>query len=200
MQDLLAERLGICLVLVDREGREITLPSGLPLICNDHRECTPCHARYISQIRSASDWVIQGCPNGLHLAALETSIQTDEGSLYLLAGRTADRSQTECHVELLRAIFTLPFALPTSARKATAPAKGRAYDSPQSALTAQENKVLTYIVAGLPNKEIGAELCISQSTVKAHVASILKKLSLSNRTAASVYALKNGIYLGDQGV
>lgn len=199
-QDLLAERLEICLVLVNREGQETTLPSALPLLCNEHERsrngCPDCHLQLIAQLSPSRDAVRGTCPNGLHLAALQTSIRTDDGGLYLLAGRTADRAHLENQIDLLRSIYSLPFETPVSGKRSHAPASAQV--PAQSTLTSQESRVLACIVSGLPNKDIASQLCISQSTVKAHVASILKKLNLSNRTEASVYALKNGIQLGDE--
>jgi DNA-binding CsgD family transcriptional regulator len=198
-QDLLAEQLSVCLVLVDRDGREVTLPSGLPLVCHQHEGdrsgCEACHAGLIRQLSPAREYVARPCPQKLFVAALETSILTEDGTLYLLAGRTPERTGTESKLDLLRSLYTLPFATPFVAKKASGGLKEPA--SPQAALTPQEQKVLACLVAGQSNKDIAGQLCISQSTVKAHVANILKKLHLSNRTEASVYALKNGMNLGD---
>lgn len=62
-----------------------------------------------------------------------------------------------------------------------------------SPLTARELDVLKLIVAGKSNKEIGAELTISEATVKTHVNSILGKLSVTDRTQAATTALQRGI-------
>lgn len=192
-QDLLSERLGVCIVLIDAHGNEITLPSGLPLVCNQHKESARCHAGLIAQLGSADEFLLSRCPNGLCTTVIETSIRTDDGPLYLLAGRTTEQSDVETAARLLRAIFTLPFDTPFVKRREAVPASA----SPQENMTPQERKVLACIVAGLTNKDIASRLCISPSTVKAHVGSLFKKLNLSNRTEASVYALKNGIHLDD---
>jgi len=60
-------------------------------------------------------------------------------------------------------------------------------------LTERELEVLTLIVAGRSNKEIGVALTISEGTVKVHVASILGKLGVSDRTQAATTALQRGI-------
>lgn len=62
------------------------------------------------------------------------------------------------------------------------------------ALTAREVEVLRRVAAGQSNKRIAAELAISESTVKAHVRSILPKLNASDRTHAVTIALKRGIF------
>jgi DNA-binding NarL/FixJ family response regulator len=60
-------------------------------------------------------------------------------------------------------------------------------------LTGRELEVLKAIVAGRSNKEIGAELFISEATVKTHINSILSKLGVSDRTQAATTALQRGI-------
>lgn len=60
-------------------------------------------------------------------------------------------------------------------------------------LTAREMDVLRLIVAGKANREIGAELSITEGTVKAHVNNILGKLGVSDRTQAVTTALRRGL-------
>jgi DNA-binding NarL/FixJ family response regulator len=60
-------------------------------------------------------------------------------------------------------------------------------------LTTRELEILQQIVNGHTNKEIATALFISEKTVKNHVTNILKKLDLSDRTQAAVYALRYGI-------
>lgn len=57
-------------------------------------------------------------------------------------------------------------------------------------LTAKEKEVLRQLVKGKSNKEIGAELYISETTVKTHISSILQKLQVKDRTQAVIKALK----------
>lgn len=60
-------------------------------------------------------------------------------------------------------------------------------------LTKREIEVLKLITQGLLNKEIADQLCISEKTVKNHVSNIFKKIEVSDRTQAAVYAIKNNI-------
>jgi DNA-binding NarL/FixJ family response regulator len=61
-----------------------------------------------------------------------------------------------------------------------------------SPLSSREVEILDYIARGNSNKEIAKSLRISDQTVKNHITSILKKLSVNDRTAAVVHALRHG--------
>ncbi len=72
-------------------------------------------------------------------------------------------------------------------------AKNLAVRTPNSELTGRERDVLSLIVKGKTNKEIGQELHITEGTVKCHVNVILGRLGVNDRTEAAVVALKRGI-------
>jgi len=61
-----------------------------------------------------------------------------------------------------------------------------------SPLTPREKEILNYIAKGYLNKQIAAELDISEQTIKNHVTSILRKLNANARTEAVVVAIKQG--------
>lgn len=58
--------------------------------------------------------------------------------------------------------------------------------------TEREREVLFLLLRGLNNKEISKALFISNHTTKAHVASIYKKLGVSNRVQAAIKSMKLG--------
>jgi two-component system NarL family response regulator len=60
-------------------------------------------------------------------------------------------------------------------------------------LTARELSVLERIVAGRANKEISADLSISEATVKTHINSMLGKLGVADRTHAATVAIQRGL-------
>ncbi len=60
-------------------------------------------------------------------------------------------------------------------------------------LTKREIEVLKLIAKGMLNKEIASYLQISERTVKNHVSNIFKKISVSDRTQAAVFAIKNNL-------
>lgn len=61
-----------------------------------------------------------------------------------------------------------------------------------SPLSPREMEILTYVTKGYSNKEVAYALDISRQTVKNHMTSILRKLQVSDRTQAAVYALRHG--------
>jgi len=65
-------------------------------------------------------------------------------------------------------------------------------ENPFSMLTKREQEVLREIAKGRSNKEIAAELHITEQTVKTHVSNVLAKLEVDDRTQAALYAVKHG--------
>ena len=60
-------------------------------------------------------------------------------------------------------------------------------------LTGREKEVLFEVANGMFNKEIATSLHISERTVKNHISNIFKKLDVSDRTQAAVFAIKNDL-------
>lgn len=60
-------------------------------------------------------------------------------------------------------------------------------------LTKRESEVLKQLALGLSNKEIAQALAISYETVKEHVQHVLRKLGVSDRTQAAVWAVRKGL-------
>lgn len=62
-----------------------------------------------------------------------------------------------------------------------------------NSLTEREKEVLYLLAEFKENSEIAKELNISQSTVKAHIMSILNKLNTYSRSQAVIIGLKSGL-------
>ena len=63
---------------------------------------------------------------------------------------------------------------------------------PATNLTQQEKRVLALITKGMTNKEISAELFVSGNTVRAHIRSLMQKLTMDNRTQLAIYGIREG--------
>ena len=81
---------------------------------------------------------------------------------------------------------------PAAATAVAAPALVSA-DDPIHQLSPREREILALIAKGDSNKHIARALDIAETTVKIHVQHILRKLSLSNRVHAAVYATERGL-------
>ena len=60
-------------------------------------------------------------------------------------------------------------------------------------LTKREVEILDQVASGMFNKEIANNLGISERTVKNHISNIFKKIDVSDRTQAAVFAIRNNI-------
>ena len=60
-------------------------------------------------------------------------------------------------------------------------------------LTKREMEILIQVAGGMFNKEIAINLNISERTVKNHLSNIFKKIDVSDRTQAAVFAIRNNI-------
>lgn len=86
-------------------------------------------------------------------------------------------------------------AAPVAPAEVQAPASTRtrvAGNDPIHSLSPREGEILRLIAHGASNKLIARELDIAETTVKIHVQHILRKLELSNRVHAAVYATERG--------
>lgn len=68
-----------------------------------------------------------------------------------------------------------------------------AVPAPADALSPREREILQHLARGSSNKEIARTLAVAESTVKIHVQHILRKLNISSRVQAAVWAIEHGI-------
>jgi DNA-binding NarL/FixJ family response regulator len=81
---------------------------------------------------------------------------------------------------------------PAVARRLMNSLNSRPRDSAEE-LTEREREILRLVAAGKANKEIAAELAISERTARTHVSNILRKLGLESRTQAALWAVREGL-------
>lgn len=74
------------------------------------------------------------------------------------------------------------------------PIKSGASDTNQ--LSPREREIIAKVAHGHTNKEIARQLGLAESTVKIHVQGILRKLHLTSRVQAAVYAVEHGMVSG----
>ena len=65
--------------------------------------------------------------------------------------------------------------------------------APDSGLSQREKEILTLVAGGASNRQIAAQLVITEGTVKNHLHNILAKLHLRNRAEAAAYAVRQGL-------
>jgi two-component system NarL family response regulator len=70
---------------------------------------------------------------------------------------------------------------------------GRPAIKEKEILTPREKEILNILTSGCTNKEIAKDLFISEKTVKSHLNSIFKKLNISRRVQAILYAIERGM-------
>jgi DNA-binding NarL/FixJ family response regulator len=106
------------------------------------------------------------------------------------AGAQAYMLKNLVHKELLQTIRAVHAGHKTMSPEMAAQVAAYAGDE---ALTSREIDVLRLIAAGSANKEIAAQLSITEETVKSRVKNILLKLAANDRTHAVTIGLKRGI-------
>lgn len=87
-------------------------------------------------------------------------------------------------------VYVTPSLAATLLFEMTAPRERASQADPLEELTERERQILERVAAGDSNKEIGAQLHITEKTVKHHMTNILQKLQVRNRVEAALLAQK----------
>ncbi len=114
-------------------------------------------------------------------------LKTIDGDALLRAIEACMRSESVVSPELTGKLVNALRTGPGTAPAASLPADALASLSPR------ENDIVRLIARGCSNKEIARALSIAETTVKIHVQHILRKLDLSSRVQAAVYASERGL-------
>ena len=109
---------------------------------------------------------------------------------YLLKTTEADELREAIRAAAAGQVRLAPEAAARLMREVRAPASPEALTEP---LTERETEVLKLIARGKANKQIARELFVAMSTVKTHVNNLYRKLNVSSRTQAALYAARTGL-------
>lgn len=110
-------------------------------------------------------------------------LKTIDGDLLSEALRRAARGEPVVSPEMMGKLVAA-----FQSQGAPEPQEPEPEEAPSSPLSPREEEVLGQIARGASNKEIARTLDIAETTVKIHVQHILRKLGLSSRVQAAVYA------------
>jgi two-component system nitrate/nitrite response regulator NarL len=113
-------------------------------------------------------------------------LKTIEGDALAAAIRRAMRGENVIADEMTGKLVA---AFQAAGTASAAPAAA----APAQLLSPRELEILRLIAQGASNKEIGRDLGIAETTVKIHVQHLLRKLGLSSRVQAAVYASEHGL-------
>jgi DNA-binding NarL/FixJ family response regulator len=168
---------------------EITAEADLPLLGGIAASAQGAVLLAEGDARAALDALRAACRE---FEELEVPYESARARMLVgLAYRTlGDEDGARMELAVARRVFERLGAAPDLARLDALLGKpGRAADG----LTAREVQVLALVAKGKSNKEIAAELVISDRTVARHLSNIFTKLGVSTRTAASAYAFQRGL-------
>jgi two-component system nitrate/nitrite response regulator NarL len=115
-------------------------------------------------------------------------LKTIEGDALLRVIERCTRGESVISPELTGKLVTA-FRAANGTSKPPEPAPA----DPLGSLSPREREILGHIARGASNKEIARALDIAETTVKIHVQHILRKLNLSSRVQAAVFAAESGI-------
>lgn len=93
----------------------------------------------------------------------------------------------------------IPFDIAHSAPAVPAAEPRNGYSQQQPSFSPREAVILQLLQEGAPNKLIARQLSLTESTVKVHLKSILRKIRVNNRTQAAVWAMSQNVIVGTEG-
>jgi DNA-binding NarL/FixJ family response regulator len=134
------------------------------------------------------DWVFEGIRAGAQAYLLKDA-GTDE---LANAIRGVHHGESQLDPAIARKVMA-EFRRMSGPAPATPPAAEPHAEPVMEALTDRETKVLALIAQGLGNKEIAAQLYLSEGTVKNYVSNIMAKLHANDRTQVVIKAVQQGI-------
>jgi DNA-binding NarL/FixJ family response regulator len=140
---------------------------------------------------------IRACYSGVQVVALTSFVEEEKAHAALDAGASGfllkDADAGEVAAAIRAAHRGEVHLDPAIAGRLIRALRAPSTPQPGSELTDREREVLRLVAAGKANKEIAAELSISERTARTHVSSILTKLGMTSRTQAALWAVREGL-------
>jgi two-component system, NarL family, response regulator LiaR len=129
-----------------------------------------------------------------HVLILTSSLEDQQVKQALQAGARGYVLKASRAADLVQAIERVAQGLNALDPAAVQIIMNQVKDSdPLETLTAREREVFDAMARGLNNPEIANHLNVSEATVRTHIANVLDKLALRDRTQVTIYALKRGL-------
>ncbi len=129
-----------------------------------------------------------------HVLILTSSLEDQQVKQALQAGARGYVLKASRSVELVQAIERVAQGLNALDPAAVQVLMEQVKDhDPMETLTAREREVFDAMARGWNNPEIASHLNVSEATVRTHIANVLDKLALRDRTQVTIYALKRGL-------
>jgi two-component system, NarL family, nitrate/nitrite response regulator NarL len=131
--------------------------------------------------------ILTGSEGEAHvMTALKTGARA-----YVLKGVAARELVSILHTVQSGEVYVTPSLAANLLSEMTTGARSASPAGGFDQLTEREHEILELIAAGTSNKEIAAQLHLTEKTVKHYVTNILQKLQVHNRVQAAILALKN---------
>ena len=131
---------------------------------------------------------------GVQIVVLTSFLERDRVMHALNAGAIGYLLKDAEPDELLRAIRSAARGeSPLDPRAARTMLAAQRHTTPLDDLTDREREVLALVAAGLPNKQIGRRLEITEKTVKAHLTSAYRTIGVDDRMQATIWAQRHGL-------
>ena len=175
----LAQQLQPDLILLDNHMPGVTGVAALAGL----RECAPQAKVLMLTVSESGEDLSAALRAGAHGYLLKTIDSDALADALLRCLRGESVVSTEMTGKLVDAFQAL------QAR----PGAGAASVSPVDSLSPREREIIGCLARGASNKEIARELGIAETTVKIHVQHILRKLNMSSRVQAAVFASEHGL-------
>jgi len=141
----------------------------------------------------ATRTIVQRTP-GVQVVVLTSFMDRENVVQALAAGAVGYLLKDAEPEDVIRAIHSAARGeSPIDPRAARTMLSAQQASDPAAALTEREREVLSLVGEGLPNKQIGRRLGISEKTVKAHLTSAFRTIGVDDRMQAGLWARNHGL-------